>query len=46
MEYGVENIHIDMRVKIPNFGKGVNSNVGKYGERKFSLFNSFTPRTD
>ena len=35
MEYGVENIHIDMRV---NFGKGVNSNVGRYGERKCSCF--------
>lgn len=29
MEYGVENIHIDMRVKLPNFGKGVNLKVGK-----------------
>lgn len=35
MEYGVENIHIDMRV---NFKKGVNSNVGRYGERKCSSF--------
>ena len=35
MEYGVESIHIDMRV---NFGKGVNSNVGTYGERKYPSF--------
>ena len=35
MEYGVENVHIDMRV---NFGKGVNSNVGRCGERKCSSF--------